>query len=472
MYMSSCCCLEVSIDGPLVWNGRGTCRERKAVGQGDMNIPREQRGLAVHVQPAPTAGSAHAAHPSSNLHQLSLDSRPGHGGKCAAVQLPIRDLPGRDLDGGGETCLAFYALLSVCRTAVSPWWSRPWRLGSCWPPPCPRTPRRPSRRRPRRAAARPIRSPSCSPILPAPPRPNCCTTSGWCAGSGRGGRRGGSPWRRRCRRCSTAPASAIDGRPTAPMCCSASRAGRGARCVPAVPDILVVGRRLLNTDIKRTENDIQPYKVFTGEEIETAHRDNIGLFFRARLPTNTDVVAPAQQILAALGATAIDQRPARRGGQAHAGAGRRPAAAQPARPRHRFRPVGPQRRADGRDRADRSADPPPRAASTGRTRTGGVVNVVLKARLSRGAAQCRVGHHQPGRRGAGADRGADRPQHRRRIDAVHGLRRLCGQRPAARRAAGLHPALPQDGLCQRSGRLSLLSRRDGLYAAEQRDRRP
>ncbi len=71
--------------------------------------------------------------------------------------------------------------------------------------------------------------------------------------------------------------------------------------VPAVPDILVVGRRLLNTDIKRTENDIKPYKVFTREEIDTAHRDNLGLFFGARLPASTDIVTPAQQVLAGSG---------------------------------------------------------------------------------------------------------------------------------------------------------------------------
>ncbi len=75
----------------------------------------------------------------------------------------------------------------------------------------------------------------------------------------------------------------------------------GQDAVTAVPDILIMGRRLLNMDIQRTENDIKPYKVFTREEIDTAHRDNLGLFFRARLPANTDVVTPAQQALAGFG---------------------------------------------------------------------------------------------------------------------------------------------------------------------------
>ena len=46
----------------------------------------------------------------------------------------------------------------------------------------------------------------------------------------------------------------------------------------AVAEILVVGRRTQNADIRRTEEDVQPYTVSTQEEILRAHRDNIDQF--------------------------------------------------------------------------------------------------------------------------------------------------------------------------------------------------
>jgi outer membrane receptor protein involved in Fe transport len=55
----------------------------------------------------------------------------------------------------------------------------------------------------------------------------------------------------------------------------------------AVAELLVVGRRTQNADIRRTENDIQPYKVFGQAEIETAARATIDEFLRVREPANT-----------------------------------------------------------------------------------------------------------------------------------------------------------------------------------------
>src|SRR6185295_13559075 len=49
-----------------------------------------------------------------------------------------------------------------------------------------------------------------------------------------------------------------------------------------VPQIVIVGLRTQNADIRRTENDVQPYVVATRKEIVDAHRDDIDQFFRSR----------------------------------------------------------------------------------------------------------------------------------------------------------------------------------------------
>jgi iron complex outermembrane receptor protein len=75
----------------------------------------------------------------------------------------------------------------------------------------------------------------------------------------------------------------------------------------AVPDILVVGRRTQNADIRRQETDIQPYHVISGDQIVGSHADNIGQYFGSRVTTNASVLSPG----AALGGTtnsAIDLR--------------------------------------------------------------------------------------------------------------------------------------------------------------------
>ncbi len=71
----------------------------------------------------------------------------------------------------------------------------------------------------------------------------------------------------------------------------------------AVAEILVIGRRTQNADIRRTENDIQPYQVITRREIDAAHRDNIDQFLRSRLPANADILSPSQDIVQAPGQT-------------------------------------------------------------------------------------------------------------------------------------------------------------------------
>jgi outer membrane receptor protein involved in Fe transport len=57
----------------------------------------------------------------------------------------------------------------------------------------------------------------------------------------------------------------------------------------AVAEILVVGRRTQNADIRRVENDVQPYVVATQAEIRRAHRDNVDQFLASRVTANTQV---------------------------------------------------------------------------------------------------------------------------------------------------------------------------------------
>jgi iron complex outermembrane recepter protein len=58
------------------------------------------------------------------------------------------------------------------------------------------------------------------------------------------------------------------------------------------PEIIVVGRRTQNADIRRFENDVQPYVVVTQQELRNAHRDNVDQYFASRITPNTTVVPP------------------------------------------------------------------------------------------------------------------------------------------------------------------------------------
>jgi len=60
----------------------------------------------------------------------------------------------------------------------------------------------------------------------------------------------------------------------------------------AAPDILVIGRRTQDADIRRRENDVQPYQVSTGEQVVRAHRDTLDQFFRSRVTANTSISPP------------------------------------------------------------------------------------------------------------------------------------------------------------------------------------
>lgn len=53
-----------------------------------------------------------------------------------------------------------------------------------------------------------------------------------------------------------------------------------------VAEILVIGQRTQNIDIRRSEDDAQPYVVFNREDIEASQATNVEEFLRSRLPQN------------------------------------------------------------------------------------------------------------------------------------------------------------------------------------------
>jgi outer membrane receptor protein involved in Fe transport len=60
----------------------------------------------------------------------------------------------------------------------------------------------------------------------------------------------------------------------------------------AIAELLVVGRRTQNVDIRRTENDIQPYRVLERSEIEASGRSTVDELLRARESANTRAGSP------------------------------------------------------------------------------------------------------------------------------------------------------------------------------------
>jgi outer membrane receptor protein involved in Fe transport len=64
----------------------------------------------------------------------------------------------------------------------------------------------------------------------------------------------------------------------------------------AISEVLVLGRRTQNADIRRTENDIQPYKVMGPRDLAVASQDNVDQYMRERLPANGQAVSPSQSV--------------------------------------------------------------------------------------------------------------------------------------------------------------------------------
>ncbi|RYE03872.1 MAG: hypothetical protein EOP61_02890 [Sphingomonadales bacterium] len=62
-------------------------------------------------------------------------------------------------------------------------------------------------------------------------------------------------------------------------------------------EILVVGSRTQNVDIRRTEDDAQPYVVFTREEVAASQATTVEEFLRTRLPQNSGAGGPSTQFV-------------------------------------------------------------------------------------------------------------------------------------------------------------------------------
>ena len=61
-----------------------------------------------------------------------------------------------------------------------------------------------------------------------------------------------------------------------------------------IPEMLVEGARLLNADVVRSRDDIQPYVIFDAETIEKSGATSLDDFFRQRLPMNTSAGSQRQ----------------------------------------------------------------------------------------------------------------------------------------------------------------------------------
>ncbi len=62
-----------------------------------------------------------------------------------------------------------------------------------------------------------------------------------------------------------------------------------------IAEILVIGSKSQNVDIRRTEDDPQPYVVFDAKEIEQSGASSLEDFFRKRLPMNTQSLSNNQR---------------------------------------------------------------------------------------------------------------------------------------------------------------------------------
>ncbi|MEL1263043.1 TonB-dependent receptor [Pseudoxanthomonas putridarboris] len=66
--------------------------------------------------------------------------------------------------------------------------------------------------------------------------------------------------------------------------------------VTSLAEVLVNGKRSFNADIERTKDDIQPYVVFSKEEIETSMSGNLEEFLSRRLPMSQTMGTAAQDV--------------------------------------------------------------------------------------------------------------------------------------------------------------------------------
>jgi outer membrane receptor protein involved in Fe transport len=69
---------------------------------------------------------------------------------------------------------------------------------------------------------------------------------------------------------------------------------QGPTPTEGIPEILVKGSRILNVDIKRTVDDVQPYYIFDSQMLERSGATNLEEFFKQRLTMNTRELTNSQ----------------------------------------------------------------------------------------------------------------------------------------------------------------------------------
>jgi iron complex outermembrane receptor protein len=70
-----------------------------------------------------------------------------------------------------------------------------------------------------------------------------------------------------------------------------------------IPEVLIQGSRIMNVDVKRTEDDAQPYYILDSKQIEESGATNVEDFLKQQLTMNTEFLSNSQQYFNTAGAT-------------------------------------------------------------------------------------------------------------------------------------------------------------------------
>lgn len=81
------------------------------------------------------------------------------------------------------------------------------------------------------------------------------------------------------------------------------KAGELQEVHPSLPEILIEGSRIMNVDVKRTEDDVLPYTILTSEQIERSGAANVEDFLKQQLTMNVTSATNAQTYASPAGTT-------------------------------------------------------------------------------------------------------------------------------------------------------------------------
>jgi iron complex outermembrane recepter protein len=99
---------------------------------------------------------------------------------------------------------------------------------------------------------------------------------------------------------SKGPASVAESQPGPP---NAQESAAAEAATAGLAEILVKGTRILNLDVTRTEDDVQPYTIFDAQTIQQSGAVNVEDFLKQQLTQNTESITNAQLGATSLGAT-------------------------------------------------------------------------------------------------------------------------------------------------------------------------